>query len=164
MIVHFVIIKPVKIMEIKEMKEAYIQTIFSWCYPEPYKQYNMPSLSIAKEKGYGILDPKQRYMFHTLCEQDVCIGYFRTYEKEGKTFLGIALQPELCGKGVGKQAIRQILVYYATHLSSLYLEVDIQNIRAICCYLSSGFLKTQIYQKKTPTHQMRTYLEMRFTF
>lgn len=150
-------------MEIKEMKEAYIQTIFSWCYPEPYTQYNMPSLSTAREKGYGILDPKQRYMFHALCEQDICIGYFRTYQKDGKTFLGIALQPELCGKGVGKQAMQQILFYYASRLSSLYLEVDIQNMRAIRCYLACGFLITQMYQKKTPT-QMRTYLEMRFSF
>ena len=120
-------------MEIREINLSDIQVIFSWRYPEPYTKYNMPSMQEAITKGYAILDPVKQKVFHTLYLKDNCIGYFRTYEIKDKTYLGIGLAPSYCGKGVGKQALHEILSYYAKELKQLYLEVDIHNIRAICC-------------------------------
>ena len=151
-------------MEIKEINTSDIQTIFSWKYPTPYQQYDMPSLEVAKEQGYAILDPAKQHVFHTLYREDACVGYFRSYQIGDKTYLGIGLAPSYCGKGIGKEALHEILLYYAKDLRELYLEVDFHNIRAIKCYRECGFLLTHLYQKKTSAQTMRTYLQMRFTF
>ena len=100
-------------MEIKEINTSDIQTIFSWKYPTPYQQYDMPSLEVAKEQGYAILDPAKQHVFHTLYREDACVGYFRSYQIGDKTYLGIGLAPSYCGKGIGKEALHEILLYYA---------------------------------------------------
>lgn len=58
-----------------------------------------------------------------------------------QVFLGIGVNPEICGKGYGTQMLCQIdgVVKELFGDKKLYLEVRIWNHRAIACYQKAGF-------------------------
>ena len=104
-------------LKYRNLTEDDKQQICAWKYTGEYKNY------------FAFLD------------EDVLVGFVNILEKDTEVFIGIGVDPVLCGKHYGRRMLEE-----AYHISKrlylekpLYLEVRSWNMRAIMCYKNAGF-------------------------
>lgn len=128
-------------IEYNLMNEFEKEIISSWKYDGEYTIYNMPSYEEQKNRGIALCNPQREKNYYSYYDGNDLIGFTNILEEEKEIFIGIGVNPNLCGKGYGKE-----ILLLASKMSrelypnkSLYLEVRTWNKRAIRCYENAGF-------------------------
>lgn len=134
--------------QIKTWKYAsYVKSI----YVEPY--FNSFNEITGKMKGPGGCEG-----FAVLNENRLA-GLFEYYFKDQIMEIGLALKPELAGKGLGKDFVKQGINFgikkFKYKRKYIKLVVNIQNKPAIRVYEKAGFKE---YKRKVDDIEMRKYL------
>lgn len=126
--------------------------ICSWKYEGDYEIYNLPSYEEMKNKKFGFMNPKYEQNFRTHYYNNLLVGFTNILEEEKEVFIGIGVNPGLCGKGYGKIILNEAYAISKRLYPDkpLYLEVRTWNKRAINCYLKAGFkIDGEPYQLET---------------
>lgn len=125
----------------RSLTEEDKRQICSWNYEGIYALYNLPSYEVMKEKQQGFLNPKRAKNYLAFLDAEVLVGFVNILEEEAEVFIGIGVNPALCGQHYGRRILEE-----AYNLSKrlypekpLYLEVRSWNQRAISCYQHAGF-------------------------
>jgi len=117
--------------------------------------YNMPELSVrGRDDWYQ--ERTRRVDFRMFAIEDRAgnlVGRLSIREidnRRRRARLGIALDPNLVGKGLGPDAITAFLGFYFGHLrfEELVLDVAAYNLRARRCYEKCGFHYTREYWQR----------------
>ena len=117
------------------------QQICAWEYTGEYKIYDLPSYDMMKAQKKGFMDPENEKNYFAFRDGDVLVGFVNISEEDTEVFIGIGVNPVLCGKHYGRRMLEE-----AYHISKrlypekpLYLEVRTWNMRAVMCYKNAGF-------------------------
>ena len=128
-------------LKYRNLTECDKQQICGWVYTGEYKLYNLPSYDVMKVRQQGFMNPKHEKNHFAFLDGDVLVGYVNILEKDTEIFIGIGVNPVLCGRHYGRRMLEE-----AYHISkrlypekALYLEVRTWNARAIMCYKNAGF-------------------------
>jgi RimJ/RimL family protein N-acetyltransferase len=152
---------------IKELTEQHCKEICSWCYPVPYDIYNWSPWGILVAQDQQFADPGIREAQFAAIVQvkdekkhdTELIGYVQYFPLHEVTRLGVGLKPDLCGKGLGiyfmDTIIKEALRRNPNH--EIDLEVHTWNERAQKVYSKAGFMKTDEYERITPTGMGQFY-------
>jgi len=126
------------------------EEIVSWNYPDPYAIYSLSPNVIPILKN-----PSKRY-FAVLDTSDSLIGYCcfgeearvvgGEYEEMDESVLdvGVGLQPERTGEGLGKSFVSAILRFARVRYKPERFRVTMAhfNKRSMCTFQSLGFVET----------------------
>ncbi len=129
-------------MELIPITELDKQEICGWHYQGLYQIYNLPSYAEMKVSSMGFASPEKEKNFYVWRETGHLIGYVNLLEKPDGIFIGIGIQPTLCGQHYGRRLLTEA-VRLAQELypgKTLYLEVRTWNQRAVRCYEHVGFV------------------------
>lgn len=134
--------------------------ISGWSYEEPYSIYNGNPESVP-----ALLDPQNRY-HAAFDESGTLAGYFcfgadaripageriEIYKGENVLDVGLGLNPQLTGKGIGAEFVRAGLRFAgeAFHPSAFRLTVATFNQRAIRVYKKVGFRPLTTFKTRAP--------------
>ena len=128
-------------LKYRNLTEADKQQICAWEYTGEYKIYDLPSYDMMKAQQNGFMDPKNEKNYFAFLDGDVLVGFVNILEKDTEVFIGVGVDPLLCGKHYGRRMLEE-----AYHISKrlypqkpMYLEVRTWNTRAVMCYQNAGF-------------------------
>ena len=112
----------------------------NWKYDGEYAFYDMTA---DPEDYEEFVDEKLRNEndhFEAIMDDDL-VGFFCVVRDNSEIEIGLGLRPDLCGKGIGKDFVYQIVKYIETHYtySKLIMKVASFNQRAIKVYRQCGF-------------------------
>ena len=112
----------------------------NWKYDGEYAFYDMTA---DPEDYEEFVDEKLRNEndhFEAIMEGDL-VGFFCVVRDNSEMEIGLGLRPDLCGKGIGKDFVHQIVKYIETHYTytKLIMKVASFNQRAIKVYRQCGF-------------------------
>ncbi len=128
--------------------------ICNWKYDGKYAIYNLkPQTELINNKE-GIYNPDNAENYYAFYENDLFVGYINMVERNNKFSIGIAVKPELCSKGYGRQmlTICSEIAGNITPGKPLGLQVRTWNKRAVRCYKKAGFVPDgQPYILTTPS-------------
>lgn len=128
-------------MESHLMTEAEKKVISAWQYEGAYALYNMPSYEEQKKKQIALCRPGREKNFFSYCDEGTLVGFTNILEEETEVFMGIGINPALCGRGYGTKVLLAAVDTAGSLYPGkpLYLEVRTWNTRAIRCYEKAGF-------------------------
>jgi [ribosomal protein S18]-alanine N-acetyltransferase len=141
-------------MELRAIKLTEVQAkeISSWIYDGEYAIYNLPTWDKMIEEGYSLCDDKKRERYiGYIDEQKELIGFVNLLDEGDTVFFGIGINPNYCGKGIGKMITKKALIESKKwfHNKSVVLEVRTWNKRAVNCYESQGFEIVETKKQET---------------
>lgn len=120
-----------------------------WKYDGEYSFYDMTA---DLEDYEEFIDEKLRNKndyYEAIADNEV-VGFFSILRKDFSIEIGLGLRPDICGKGIGKQFINEILDFIDKHykFNKLIMNVATFNQRAIKVYHLCGFKDYEVkYQK-----------------
>ncbi len=125
----------------KNLSENAKREICEWKYGGEYDLYNLPSYEEMKVRRIGFMNPRNEKNYYGFWDENTLVGFVNISEEEKEVFIGIGVNPNLCGKHYGR---RMLLTAYEISKKlypdkPLYLEVRTWNKRAIKCYEKAGF-------------------------
>ena len=137
-------------VEIRPMSQEEAEEIATWHYEPPYDFYDAD----ADHRDLAeLLDAVQRSdkYFAAREASGSLIGYFGFVEAHGVVGVGVALRPDLTGRGLGQAFLEAGLDYARERLSPdrFRLSVAAFNTRAITVYERVGFAKTRTFEHET---------------
>lgn len=154
-------------LSLQALTEPQCKEICTWRYPEPYANYNWSAWDalVAAEEEFA--DPTIREAQYAAVVRSgdtqqstiELIGYVQYFPLAGVTRLGLGLRPDLCGLGLG-QAVMEVILEEAFRRNpdnEIDLEVLVWNARAEKAYSKAGFVRTDEYERMTPTGMDRFY-------
>jgi ribosomal protein S18 acetylase RimI-like enzyme len=145
------------------MTEEYAREISYWRYKGEYAVYNTPSYEEMIQKNSGLVNPDKKENYHCFINEDgKLIAYLNLLKRDNNTiFLGIGLAPEFCGKGIGKEILKEGIKIAEVKYRDCSIELQVRswNKRAVKCYKSAGFVIT-----KTETIKDHDGNDTEFTF
>lgn len=124
-----------------KLTEEEKRKICDWKYEGEYAIYNLPSYEEMRERKQGFCNPLREKNFRAFYFGERLVGFTNLLEEEKEIFLGIGVNPLLCGQGFGQRILKEIS-RIAKELypgKPLYLEVRTWNERAVRCYQRAGF-------------------------
>ena len=134
------------------LNENHAKEICSWRYEGDCAVYNFSDWNVVVENGWDLASKERRESdFLAILLNNSLIAFGRLTVNGGKAFIGIGLEPPLCGKGLGKDVMRLLI----TECNKRYpdcpvaLEVRSFNEWAIRCYRNVGFEIKDRYMKNT---------------
>lgn len=143
-------------MIVKNISEIEAKEVSLWKYQGEYSVYNYPSWEMMCEQKWAITidDVREKEYFDLYNISNILIGNFRLRNTGDFILVSLALNPSLCGKGLGNElmnAIKNQSKIKYPEITKLVLEVRSFNRRAIKCYRKNGFKIENIYIKDTLT-------------
>ncbi len=125
----------------RNLSEEAKRQICAWQYEGEYALYNLPTYEEMQAQQIGFLDEESEKNYYGFWDEDVLVGFVNILEEPTEVFIGIGVNPALCGKHYGRQ---MLLMAYAISKElypnkPLYLEVRTWNARAVKCYEKAGF-------------------------
>ena len=125
----------------RPLTEADKREICSWHYDGEYAIYDLPPYEEMKMQKIGFLNPKQEKNFFAFWEGNKLVGFVNILEEPMEVFIGIGVNPNLCGRGYGCQILQDAYDISKSRCPQkpLYLEVRSLNKRAVRCYENAGF-------------------------
>lgn len=123
------------------LSEEAKREICAWKYVGEYELYNLPSYEEMQARQIGFLNPKGEKNYYGFWDETRLIGFVNILEEPKKVFIGIGVNPDLCGRHYGRQMLLAAYDISKTLYPDkpLYLEVRTWNTRAIKCYEKAGF-------------------------
>ena len=151
-------------MRHRSLTEDDKQRICCWRYDDEYAIYDLPSYDVMSERKIGFLDPKNEKNYFAFLDGDALVGFVKLQEKDTEVFVGVGVDPALCGRhygrGILEEAYRISKQLYPE--KPLYLEVRTWNTRAVKCYESAGFcVDGEPYELTTPVGKGSFYRMVR---
>jgi [ribosomal protein S18]-alanine N-acetyltransferase len=134
------------------LSEEHAKEICDWEYKEEYRIYNTNWATVQVQKWAIADELKRKLQFSAVLDDNNALcGYFRFVEENDRVMLGLGLDPQICGKGIGTELMKLILneFYHRYPGHTLELEVRDFNQRAIKCYSHAGFHVVDSYSKDT---------------
>jgi [ribosomal protein S18]-alanine N-acetyltransferase len=127
------------------------EAIAEWRYPDPYSFYDWTA---DPDDLRELLDPALRGDAYWAATDDAgsLVGYFSFKAKEEQTLeLGLGLQPDLTGQGLGGAFLAAGLDFGRARFrpKRFVLSVATFNERAITVYERAGFARDRIYMHWT---------------
>lgn len=115
--------------------------ICAWKYDGDYARYNLPAYEEMKAQRRGFMDPQKERNYLAFLDGTILAGFVNIMEKETEVFVGIGVNPALCGKHYGRRMLMCTCEISKARYprKPLYLEVRTWNTRAIKCYEKAGF-------------------------
>ena len=130
-------------MYLRIMSENEAKQICEWEYDEEYSVYNYSGWEDCKEEEWAITikESREREFFSAFDEEDNLIGYIRLSIANDLVMIGIGLEPDMCGKGLGREVVELGLLKSNEIYNGkkVILMVKEFNERAKKCYIKSGF-------------------------
>lgn len=125
----------------RNLSEKAKRQICAWNYEGEYALYNLPTYEEMQAQQLGFLDAETEKNYYGFWDEDVLVGFVNILEEPTEVFIGIGVNPALCGKHYGRQ---MLLTAYDISKElypnkPLYLEVRTWNARAVKCYEKAGF-------------------------
>jgi RimJ/RimL family protein N-acetyltransferase len=132
------------------MTESRARETAGWRYDGDAAIYDHPDWRTMVAQGWGLTDAatREREFVALVDLEDRVGGFLRFMEREGRVDVGIGLRPDLCGRGLGAQAMA-LLEEEALRRRGpglLRLEVRSFNERAIRCYEKAGWSHVKVFQ------------------
>ena len=125
----------------RNLSEEDKRQICAWKYDGKYDIYNLPSYEEMQARQIGFMNPKTEKNFYAFGDENVLVGFVNILEEEAEVFIGIGVNPDLCGKHYGQRIL--MITYEISKVlypnKPLYLEVRAWNTRAVKCYEKAGF-------------------------
>lgn len=91
----------------RNLTEDEKRQICSWKYSGEYKIYDLPSYDVMKSRQTGFMDPKNEKNYYAFLDEDVLVGFVNISEKDTEVFIGIGVNPVLCGKHYGRRMLEE---------------------------------------------------------
>jgi len=115
--------------------------ICDWKYTGACEIYNLPAYEEMKAQRMAFMDPKKEKNFLAFLDGTTLVGFVNILEKETEVFIGIGVDPDLCGRRYGRRMLGQAYEISKERYphKPLYLEVRTWNTRAVKCYEKAGF-------------------------
>ncbi|WP_276357875.1 GNAT family N-acetyltransferase [Cohnella caldifontis] len=137
---------------LRPMTEEDARRLCEWRYPEPYDRYRWPAWEEMAKEGREFADPDIRakqYVSFADAKGELA-GYAQLFPLDRAVRLGIGLRPDLCGLGLGPEAI--LLAAREARRrrpdADIDLEVETWNERAVKAYKKAGFVVEDEYGKR----------------
>lgn len=130
-----------------ELTYSEVLTMEKWRYNGFEKQLFMDSYHESQKRGDSpITGPRACRGFSAYSDKGLS-GLFEFYFEKDRVYLGLALNPELVGRGFSKEFILSGISFGMKKFNisrRIYLAVDRRNIQGIKAYEKAGFIKEKI--------------------
>jgi RimJ/RimL family protein N-acetyltransferase len=137
---------------LRPMTEEDARRVCGWRYPEPYHVYRWPEWEEMVREGREFADPAIRAeQYVTLTEPGgELAGYAQLFPLDRAVRIGIGLRPDLCGLGLGREAILLAAEEARRRRpdAEIDLEVETWNRRAVNAYAKAGFVVEDEYERR----------------
>ncbi len=122
---------------------AYAKEYLSWQYEPPYDFYTIAPKYWEREMG-EIFQPAPEDSYYAVLRDGKMAGYFELHHREETVEIGVALRPELTGKGYGRAFLACVLeqAWARYQPQKFALRVAAWNERAQRLYRAAGFRET----------------------
>jgi [ribosomal protein S18]-alanine N-acetyltransferase len=153
-------------LQVQALTEQHGKDICKWNYPAPYDIYNWPSwgVMVALEQQFADSEIREAQFAAVIRigeenSDNELIGYGQYFPMRGVTRIGLGIRPDLCDQGLGQDFMKAILVEAMRRQPNqeIDLEVHTWNERAQKTYAKAGFIRTDEYERMTPTGMGRFY-------
>lgn len=127
--------------------------VCTWRYPPPYNIYNEPEWDEVVRLGWELTDARtRRAEFLALRADGRLAGFLHLKQQDDCVMLGVGLRPDLCGLGLGAQAMALADAEAGKRYCGLSLRLEVRtfNDRARKCYEKAGFRTVDRYTRRTP--------------
>jgi len=134
------------------LTEDQAKEICRWRYEEEYAIYNFSDWNVVVESKWNLsIKEKRESEFISVLIDNELVAYGRISTKENKVFIGIGLKPQYCGKGLGKDIMKLLVMEGKRRFPNYVIALEVRsfNIRAVNCYKSEGFEIKEKYMQKT---------------
>lgn len=135
-----------------KLSEQQAKEISNWKYNGDYSIYNLPTWNKMVQDNYSLCDnaKRERYIGY-LNENKELVGFINLLDEGDSVFFGIGINPNYCGKGLGKIVTKKALFECEKRFPNkpIILEVRTWNERATSCYKSQGFEIIETKQQET---------------
>jgi RimJ/RimL family protein N-acetyltransferase len=141
--------------QISPLSEENALTIITWQYPPPYDLYDLSpeSLSVLLNPAFRyhqVLDMNGRLVGYCCFGEDAQVpgGNYHAGEP-GKLDVGIGLMPDLTGKGLGFDFVKEILEFAERSFYPEVFRVTVAefNQRSLSLFIRLGFRKTYSFTR-----------------
>ena len=125
-------------MNVIPFTDKHADAVLHWQYEPPYDVYN-PATN--PDEVHLLNDADRRNGLRAVVEGEELVGYFNFVPRGSEVHIGLAMRPDLTGRGLGTDFVRCGLVYArgAWSPESFRLWVRASNERALCVYERTGF-------------------------
>ena len=115
--------------------------ICGWRYGGEYAIYDLPSYEEMCSCQMGFMKPAAEKNYLAFLDGSALVGFVNILAEEKEVFIGIGVNPDLCGRRYGRRILLKAYVISKNRYpdKALYLEVRTWNTRAVRCYESAGF-------------------------
>ncbi|AOT68613.1 GNAT family N-acetyltransferase [Geosporobacter ferrireducens] len=124
------------------LSENYAKEICNWRYEGDYAVYNFSDWNVVVKNGWDLAVKERRESdFLAILLDNRLIAFGRLTTSEGKAFIGIGLEPSICGKGIGKDVMKLLIIECKKRFPECIIALEVRsfNKRAIKCYENVGF-------------------------
>lgn len=121
-----------------------------WKYDGIYSFYDMTA-DPEDYEGFVNADLRNKNDNYEVLENENLIGFFCVIREGASIEIGLGMRPDLCGKGKGRQFLKQILAFIERNyeFDKLIMNVASFNQRAIKVYHSCGFLDSELIKRSS---------------
>ncbi len=121
-----------------------------WKYDDIYSFYDMTADAEDYEEFIDE-DLRNKNDHYEALENNELIGFFCVIQENSSIEIGLGMRPDICGKGNGKQFVKQIIDFIEQNykFDKLIMNVASFNQRAIKVYRSCGFLDSEITNRSS---------------
>lgn len=96
-----------KQLKYKNLSEDDKRRICAWKYTGEYEIYNLPSYDVMKARQTGFMNPSSEKNYLAFLDKDVLVGFVNIFEKDKEVFIGIGVDPALCGRHYGRRILEE---------------------------------------------------------
>lgn len=146
------------------MTEKVARSLASWTYPQPYTLYSMDGseecISDLMNGDYFYVKDEANHLIGFVCSGNSARvpGGFEIgiYNDRDIMDVGMGLRPDLTGKGLGSEFLKQTIQFMSTRFdkSIFQLVVAAFNERAIKAYERAGFQQGEVFYSRVSDQQI----------
>lgn len=121
-----------------------------WKYDDIYSFYDMTA-DVEDHEEFIDEDLRDQNDHYEVLENNGLFGFFCVIQANTSIEIGLGMRPDICGKGKGKQFVKQIIdfVEHNYKFDKLIMNVATFNQRAIKVYHSCGFKDLEITKRSS---------------
>ncbi len=144
-------------LKIAHMHYNEAKQISKWIYKAPYSIYSMDGSDdcineLIQENYYSVTDENNHLIGYYCFGESAQVPagkHFSIYDSNDLTDIGLGINPDLCGQGLGLNFLHKGLVFARTNFSTkrFRLTVAAFNHRAINVYQKAGFEKCNSFTR-----------------
>ena len=98
-------------LRFRNLTEEDKRQICAWKYTGEYEIYNLPSYDLMKAQQTGFMNPKNEKNYFAFLDGDVLVGFVNLREKDTEVFIGVGVNPALCGRQYGRRMLEKHTAY-----------------------------------------------------